>query len=85
MPLLTAPTRRSMTHFRAIVDGVSFFTTKREIVGRGVGDQLSVNLALIEAYHALKLLRLDAKIKPSGLKGCWEGHAVQLDMWNHQN
>lgn len=73
--------RRTMNRFRVIVDGISVYTTRKQILEVGLGDRMSVNLAVIDAFYALRKMREDEKIKPVGLTGHWEGHNVQIDMW----
>jgi len=63
------------TKFRVIINRVSVYTTKRQIV-TGIGDFMSINAAAQGALMALEHLKSEA----CGLCGDWSGHQVQIDL-----
>lgn len=67
--------------FLAIVDGISFYTTAKQIRD-GVGNRVSINRALREAMRSLQDMRsgTDVTSCASGLGGNYEGYQIQLDM-----
>lgn len=66
--------------FRVIVDGISFFTTKKAILA-GVGDHTKVNSAVSLAYWALEHAQ-SPSLPANGLVGRWENLTVQIDVVN---
>lgn len=65
--------------FRVIANGVSFFTTKRQILN-GVGDMKSINLAVQRALKALENYRKVENFPIRGLTGVWEECHIAVDM-----
>lgn len=61
--------------FRAIINGVHFYTTARQI-RNGVGDHTTTNDAIQKALDALEGMRPGA----CGLAGTWSNLQVQLDV-----
>lgn len=73
---------RNTQRLRVIINGVSFFSTVRQ-VRDGVGDFTKVNAAAAEALTALELTRASDGIAEQctvGLSGTWHGFQVQLNI-----
>lgn len=69
-------TFKGSQRFRVIANGVSFYTTAKDIYD-GVGDGTTLNDALRQAIIELSRHRADGSV---GLAGTWNGLAIQLSM-----
>jgi hypothetical protein len=61
---------------RAIVNGVSFYTTPNKIYS-GVGDRTTLNHALV---YTLELLKLSTGPSIKGIAHSYNGYSIQLDI-----
>ena len=69
---------KSKQKLRLVINGVSIFTTVKNIQS-GIGDSQRTNRA---AQHALdSLIRLrHAELKPVGVSGYWYDFPIQIDL-----
>lgn len=65
--------------YRIIINSVHFYSNDTAIK-RGVGDNISVNAAILSAHESLMKMRKENTLKPIGLSGFWNGHSVQIDI-----
>lgn len=69
---------KSKQKLRLIINGVSLFTTVKNIQS-GIGDSQRANRAAQQALDSLIRLR-HADIKPVGISGYWYDYPIQIDL-----